>query len=507
MSPRKKTKISAITLSRQIARGELSVREVVAQALGKINDDKHNAWITVAADQALKQADAVQERLRQGDHSLSMLAGLPLAVKDNISTAEIRTTCASRMLADYTPVFDATVIRKMKKAGLIVIGKTNMDEFAMGSTNETSWFGPVRNPWNPDFVPGGSSGGSAAAVSSGQVQLALGTDTGGSLRQPCTWCGLTGLRPTYGTVSRYGLVAYASSLDQIGPMAHDARDCAALFDLLRGPDKRDATMSTVAHEKKSVKTTFTQLAAGDFRGLKIGMPENDQTEPLDDDVKCAVLQVGRTMTKMGAQLGSYRVNLLEEAVAAYYLIASAEASSNLARYDGIRYGFREEATEPSSAEEDLYTRTRTKGFGMEVQRRILLGTFALSEGYYADWYLKAQQVRQQVKSHLLRIFNTFDFLIMPVTPTAAFRLGSSLQDPFALYRSDRYAIPASLAGLPAVSLPCGFNSQGLPVGVQLIGQRFSDPMLLQVAQGYQEVTSFHQETANTDLNHGEQHDV
>lgn len=490
--------LSAMELGALIAARQIQVREVVAQCLEQIGQDRRlNAWITVDASQALVQADQVQARIDRGE-TMSPLAGVPIAIKDNISTRNLRTTCASRMLADYVPPFDATVIERIRSAGLILTGKTNLDEFAMGSTAETSWFGPVLNPWNTAHVPGGSSGGSAAAVAAGHVPLALGSDTGGSIRQPCAWCGLTGLKPTYGAVSRYGLIAYASSLDQIGPIARTARDCAALLPLFAGPDPRDST--SVPQEQLPDRFPAAGSATGDtegeitdaadLSGLRIGLPEPYLAHGLQEDTRLAILAAATHFERMGAIVERCPLALVDEAIPAYYLIATAEASSNLARFDGIQYGFRPD----ESQIEDItafYELARTLGFGREVKRRIMLGTFALSSGYYDAWYLKALKIRRLVQDSFAAALQQFDCLLAPVAPSTAPVLGSALMDPLAMYLSDSYTVPANLAGLPALSLPCGFDQAGLPIGMQLIGRAFSDASLLRIGQSYQLTTDHH----------------
>lgn len=481
--------VSAVELGRRLASRQVGVRAVVESCLKQIGQDQQtNAWITVDAERALARADQVQASLDRGD-TLSPLAGVPIAVKDNISTKGLRTTCASRMLANYVPPYDATVIERSLTAGLIPVGKTNLDEFAMGSTSETSWFGPVRNPWNLARVPGGSSSGSAAAVAAGHVSLALGSDTGGSVRQPCAWCGLTGLKPTYGAVSRYGLIAYASSLDQIGPIARSARDLAALLPLFAGPDPRDSTSVQQAWLPDPAGSADLFTEATDLNGLRIGLPEPYLGHGLQEDTRLALLTAAKHLEGMGAVVEPCPLPLADEAIPAYYLIATAEASGNLARFDGIQYGYR-----PEQEPDDItafYEMVRTEGFGREVRRRILLGTFALSSGYYDAWYLKALKVRRLVKDSLDAALRRFDVLLAPTAPSTATKPGRALQDPLATYLSDIYTVPANLAGLPALALPCGFDREGLPIGMQLIGRAFADTSLLKLGQSYQLTTDFH----------------
>lgn len=482
--------LTATELGHLIVSRQVKVREVVAQCLEQIREGSRlNAWITVDDSQALARADQVQAGIDRGE-AASPLAGVPIAIKDNISTENLRTTCASRMLADYVPPFDATVIERVRSADLVLAGKTNLDEFAMGSTSETSWFGPVLNPWNPAHVPGGSSGGSAAAVAAGHVPLALGSDTGGSIRQPCAWCGLTGLKPTYGTVSRYGLIAYASSLDQIGPIARTARDCAALLPLFAGPDPRDST--SVPQEQLPDRFADAVQLDGEtgLTGLRIGLPEPYLAQGLQEETRSAIQAAAAHFERMGAIVERCPLALVDEAIPAYYLIATAEASGNLARYDGIQYGFRPEAGQFDDITA-FYEQARTQGFGREVRRRIMLGTFALSSGYYDAWYLKALKIRSLVQDSFATALERFDCLLAPVAPTTAPLLGSALIDPLAMYLSDIYTVPANLAGLPALSLPCGFDQAGLPIGMQLIGRVFSDASLLRIGQRYQLTTDHH----------------
>ena len=475
----------AAALGKAIAARQVSVREAAEQALKAIDrrEPQLKAWITVDPEQVLRQADAVQRQIDQGINR-SPLAGVPIAVKDNISTRGLRTTCGSRMLADYTPPFDATVATRLRQAGLVILGKTNLDEFAMGSTTETSWFGPTRNPWNPGHVPGGSSGGSAAATAAGQVTLALGSDTGGSIRQPCAWCGLTGLKPTYGTVSRYGLIAYASSLDQIGPMAVTAGDCRALYEIVAGPDSRDST--ALPDSPLPADCKLRAWAGGDARGPLAGLVVGclDDAAPVQPAVRAAMAAAARQLEALGAAVEPLKLTLLDEAVPAYYLIATAEASSNLARFDGIRYGYRPDDADVADVA-DYYAKGRSRGFGREVRRRILLGTFALSAGYYDAWYLQALKVRRLVCAGYDGALRRVDLILSPVSATTAPKLGASLADPLAMYQSDRYTVAANLTGLPALALPFGQDGLGLPVGLQLTGPSFSDRLLLAAGEHIQ----------------------
>ncbi len=491
--------MTALELGLLIKSRQVSAVEATRNALERIDrlDGQYGAFITVAADLALEQAAAVQKRIDAGEE-LPPLAGVPMAVKDNISTRGIRTTCASRMLWDYTPPYDATVIERIKDSGAVILGKTNLDEFAMGSTTETSYAGVTRNPWSPDRVPGGSSGGSAAAVSSREAFYALGSDTGGSIRQPCAYCGLTGLKPTYGAVSRYGLVAYASSLDQIGPIARSAADCAAALAMFAGPDRRDSTsmpegrnldthalLDVFKHSPSSASSAIC-----DLKGLKIGLPAEYFTDGLQPDSKKAILAAAEALAQQGAVLETFSLPLVDEVIPAYYLIATAEASANLARYDGIQYGFRADESQVADLY-DFYCQGRTAGFGREVRRRILLGTFALSSGYYDAYYLKALKARQLVIESFRKALGQYDMLLAPVAPATAPLIGDNLADPLKMYLSDIYTVAANLAGLPALALPCGLDGSGLPIGMQLIGRAFDDARLLKAGAAFQQATDFH----------------
>ena len=471
--------LTALQLGRAIRAGEASAEEAAQAALDAIaaRQPEHNAYITVLADQALERARALAGRLPE-----SPLAGVPAGVKDNICTLGVKTSCASKILGDFAPPYDATVMEKFHAAGGIMLGKLNMDEFAMGSTTETSFYGPVRNPWDPDRVPGGSSGGAAAAVAAGECWYALGSDTGGSIRQPASYCGVTGMKPTYGTVSRYGLIAYASSLDQIGPLARSAEDCAAVLDMIQGRDERDGTSLDVPCG------TLLQNLSADLTGMKIGIPVDCFGEGLDPEVREKVLAVAQVLKGRGAQVEECQLPVMEYVVPTYYIIACAEASSNLSRFDGVKYGWRAEGYEDLT---DLYCKTRTEGFGREVQRRILLGTFVLSTGYYDAYYKKALQVKAVIKGAFDAAFAKYDLLLTPVAPTTAPRLGESLSDPLQMYLSDIYTVSVNLAGLPALSMPCGFDSKGLPVGAQLIGAPLMEQKVLNAAHAFQQDTDYH----------------
>lgn len=438
-----------------------------------------HAYVHVNRAQALEAAQEWDGRyMRSAD--LPPLAGLPIAVKDNLCTLGMPTTCGSRILAGWVPPYDATVIRRLKEAGAIILGKTNLDEFAMGSSTENSGFGPTRNPWNLERVPGGSSGGSAAAVAMGMAAGALGSDTGGSIRQPAGFTGVVGLKPTYGRVSRYGLVAFASSLDQVGPLTRTVADAALLFQIIAGHDPRDST---------SVEIPVPDVAgtlAGGVRGLRIGVVREAFGEGLQSDVRKAVRTAADQLAALGAVLVDVSLPTIRYALPTYYLLATSEASSNLARYDGVQYGLRA----PSNDLLTMYTRTRAQGFGDEVKRRIMLGTYTLSAGYYEGFFLKAQRVRTLIRDEFARVLGDVDVVLMPVSPTTAFRLGEKVDDPLQMYLADVYTIPVNLAGLPGISIPCGF-AQGLPIGVQLIGKPFDEATILRTAQAYEQVTDWH----------------
>ncbi len=439
-----------------------------------------NTFITVCNETALAEADTADKLIASGQ--ASPLTGLPIAAKDIFNTAGLRTTCGSRILENYVSPYDATAITRIKAQNAVIIGKLNMDEFAMGSSNENSAFGPVRNPWNTDCVPGGSSGGSAASVAAHQAAAALGTDTGGSIRQPASHCSVVGLKPTYGRVSRYGVVAYASSLDQVGPVTRDVRDCALLLQAIAGYDPSDST---------SVDTPVPDYQAvldGDLGGVRIGLPKEYFIDGLDADVRKAVEQAVATYRDLGAEIIEVSLPHTAYAVACYYLIATAEASSNLARYDGVRFGLRADNAENLI---DMYMQSRAAGFGAEVKRRIMLGTYALSSGYYDAYYLKAQKVRTLIRQDFLDAFEQADVLLTPVAPTPAFAIGEKVNDPLQMYLSDIYTIPVNLAGTCAMSLPCGFSATGLPIGMQLIGKPFDEATILHAAYAFERATAWH----------------
>ncbi|WP_297209192.1 Asp-tRNA(Asn)/Glu-tRNA(Gln) amidotransferase subunit GatA [uncultured Flavonifractor sp.] len=465
-------KLTALELGEALGSGSVTRAAAVQAAQARI------AWIQRSCNAFLTVTDP-QTPQKAGD---SPLAGVPMAYKDNICTKGVRTTCASRILENFIPCYDATVVERLAAAGAVSLGKLNMDEFAMGSTSETSCFGPVRNPWDLTRVAGGSSGGAAAAVAAGGVWYAVGSDTGGSIRQPAAYCGVTGMKPTYGTVSRYGLVAYASSLDQIGPIARSAADCAAVLDVMIGRDARDST---------SLDRPADGLLAGltgELRGKRIGLPADCFGDGLDRPVASAVLAAADVLRARGAEVEEFHLPVMKYVVPAYYIIACAEASSNLSRFDGVKYGWRAESYGDLG---ELYTSTRTQGFGTEVKRRILLGTFVLSSGYYDAYYKKALQAKAVIKAAFDRAFARYDLLLTPVTPSTAPRLGESLSDPLKMYLSDIYTVSVNLAGLPALSMPCGFDPQGLPIGAQLIGPPLGDGEVLNAAHAFQLETDWH----------------
>ena len=474
---------TALELGAAIKKGEVSVAEATQAALEAIEerDGALNIFITVEGERALARAEQLQKGVKD---AVSPLYGVPMGVKDNICTKGVKTSCASKILGDFKPPYDATVVEKLAAAGAVGLGKLNLDEFAMGSTTETSFYGPTRNPWDLERAPGGSSGGAAAAVAAGLGWYAIGSDTGGSIRQPASYCGVTGMKPTYGTVSRYGLIAYASSLDQIGPLCRDAADCAAILDVLQGQDRRDGT---------SLDGEYGHLLDGltsDVKGMKIGIPADCFGDGLDGQVRRAVLAVADVLKSRGAEVVELSFPVMEYVVPTYYIIAAAEASSNLSRFDGVKYGWRAEGYDDLT---DLYNKTRTPGFGLEVKRRILLGTFVLSTGYYDAYYRKALQVKAVIKSAFDEAFQRCDMLLTPVAPTTAPKIGESLRDPLKMYLSDIYTVSVNLAGLPGLSMPCGFDSNGLPIGAQLIGPHFGEGRLLNAAHAFQRDTDYHKQ--------------
>lgn len=474
--------LGALETAELIKKREISVKEAVSAviAAAEEKDKEYNCYVTLCPEDALKKAEKVQALIDSGDID-SPLAGVPVSVKDNICTKGIRTTCSSKILGNFVPVYNATVVDKMEKAGMITVGKLNMDEFAMGSTTETSYFGPTKNPWDTSKVPGGSSGGAAACIAADEAVVALGSDTGGSIRQPCSFCGVTGLKPTYGTVSRYGLVAYASSLDQIGPVGKNVADCAAVYSVISGKDEKDSTsMDFAPFDYKAVLT-------GDMKGKKIGIPADYLGEGLAPDVKEAVMSAAKVFENMGAEVEIFPMPISEYAIPTYYIIASAEACSNLSRYDGIKYGY---ASPDAENLRELYIKSRSEGFGMEVKRRIMLGNFVLSSGYYDAYYKKALKAKKLVQKAFFDAFEKYDMILGPVAPTTALKIGESLSDPLKMYLGDIYTVMVNIAGLPSAAVPCGFDSEGMPIGMQLIGKPFGETEILRAAHCFESATDF-----------------
>ncbi len=464
-------------------RGELTSVKLTEAILARIEavEPKTQAYLTITAEAAMEAARQADARRAEGNEA--PLLGLPLAIKDNLSTRGVETTCASRILKGYVPPFDATVVERLKAAGAVLLGKTNMDEFAMGSSTENSAFFPTHNPWDLERVPGGSSGGSAAAVAAGEALAALGTDTGGSVRQPASLCGLVGVRPTYGRCSRYGLIAFASSLDQPGPLTRDVRDAALLMQVMAGHDPRDATTW-----QAPVPDYVAALGEGDLHGLRVGVPKEYFVEGVEAAVEQAVRSAIETLAELGAEIVEVSLPHSETGLPVYYLIAPAEASANLARFDGIRYGYRAEAR----TLEELYFRTRGEGFGPEVKRRIMLGTYALSAGYYDAYYRKAQQVRTLIRRDFDRAFEQVDVIVGPTSPVTAFRLGERTDDPLQMYLADIFTLSQALAGIPALSLPCGFDEAGLPIGLQIAAPVLQEATMFRVAYAYEQATMWHE---------------
>ena len=472
--------LSALDIGSKIKSGEITSVQATQAFLDAIEslDKDYKSYITVCRDSALARAAEVDSLIAQG-RLTGDLAGVPIAIKDNICTKGTATTCASRMLANFVPPYDATVINKINAEGMVILGKTNMDEFAMGSTTETSYFGPTLNPWGENRVPGGSSGGSAAAVAARLAPVSLGSDTGGSIRQPASFCGVTGLKPTYGTVSRYGLVAFASSLDQIGPIGRDAVDLASLYNLICGVDEKDQSST------ETTKLDIDKIRNYSVAGKTIGIPEEYFGEGIDPEVKAAVMDAVKVFESEGAKVERFTLPIMEYAIPTYYIIACAEACSNLSRYDGIKYGFRPEGVQDLG---ELYIRSRSEGFGMEVKRRIMIGNFVLSSGYYDAYYNKALQVKNLIYQAFNEAFSKYDVVIGPVAPTPALKAGESLSDPLKMYLGDICTVLINIVGLPAVSVPCGFAS-GLPVGMQIIGKHYSEETILGFASDFQRATS------------------
>ncbi len=475
--------LTAVELGKKIKAGEVTVKqavEAVYTQIEKVEKDV-NAYVTVLnKEEVLKKAEQVQKDIDSGKLD-GPLAGVPVAIKDNMCTEGILTTCSSKILNNFKPTFSSEAVLNLEKAGAIIIGKTNMDEFAMGSTTETSAYGETKNPWNLEHVPGGSSGGSCAAVSANECFFALGSDTGGSIRQPSSFCGVTGIKPTYGTVSRYGLIAYGSSLDQIGPVAKDVTDCATILEIIASHDKKDST----SVERDDYK--FTDSLVDDVKGMKIGIPRDYFGDGLDEDVKKAVLAAADVLKQKGAIVEEFDLGLVEYAIPAYYVIASAEASSNLARFDGVKYGYR---TSDSEGLHSMYKKTRSEGFGPEVKRRIMLGSFVLSSGYYDAYYLKALRTKALIKKEFDKAFEKYDVILGPAAPTTAPKLGDSLSDPIKMYLGDIYTISVNLAGLPGISVPCGTDKDGLPIGMQLIGDCFKENNIIRAAYSFEQSRNY-----------------
>lgn len=469
--------LTAVELGKKIKAKEVSVVEATQAALDMIqqHDELYNCYVTVDAKGALEQAEEVQKLIDAGTLT-GPLAGVPVAIKDNMCTEGLLTTCSSKILYNYIPTYTAEAVLNLKKAGAVILGKTNMDEFAMGSTTETSAYGVTRNPHNPEHVPGGSSGGSCAAVAAKECSYSLGSDTGGSIRQPSSFCGVTGIKPTYGTVSRYGLIAYGSSLDQIGPVAKDVTDCATILEAIASYDPKDST------SVKREDYDFTSALVDDVKGMKIGIPRDYFGEGLDPEVKAAVLKVAKTLEGKGAVVEEFDLSLVEYAIPAYYTIASAEASSNLSRFDGVKYGYRAKDYEGMH---EMYKKSRSEGFGPEVKRRIMLGSFVLSSGYYDAYYLKALRTKALIKQAFDKAFAKYDVILGPAAPTTAPKLGESLSDPLKMYLGDIYTISVNLAGLPGMSVPCGVDSKGLPIGAQFIGDCFKEKNLIRAGYAYE----------------------
>lgn len=474
--------LTAVELGKKIKAKEVTVEEAVSAALSAIEkkEETVHSFVTVDREGALARAKEVQKRIDAGEIN-GPLAGVPVAIKDNLCTKGILTTCSSKILYNFVPTYTAEAVENLERAGAIVIGKTNMDEFAMGSTTETSAFGATKNPWNTEHVPGGSSGGSCAAVAAEECSFALGSDTGGSIRQPSSFCGVTGIKPTYGTVSRYGLIAYGSSLDQIGPIAKDVTDCAAILEAIASYDTKDST------SVKREDCNFTSALVDDVQGLRIGIPRDYFGEGLDAEVKAAVLVAAETLRKKGAIVEEFDLSLVEYAIPAYYVIACAEASSNLARFDGVKYGYR---TEEYEGLHNMYKKTRSEGFGAEAKRRIMLGSFVLSSGYYDAYYLKALRTKALIKQAFDKAFAQYDVILGPAAPTTAPKLGESLSDPIKMYLGDIYTISVNLAGLPGITLPCGRDKNGLPIGLQLIGDCFQEKNIIRAAYAFEQTRSY-----------------
>ena len=469
--------LTALELGKKIKAGEitsLQATEAVIKQIKAVEEQVHS-YVTLDEEGAMKRAKEVQAQIEAGTLT-GPLAGVPAAIKDNMCTKDMRTTCSSKILENFVPTYTAEAVLNLEKAGAVILGKTNMDEFAMGSTTETSYYGVTRNPWNTEHVPGGSSGGSCAAVAANECFYALGSDTGGSIRQPSSFCGVTGIKPTYGTVSRYGLIAYGSSLDQIGPVAKDVSDCAAILEAISSHDLKDSTSMA------RTDCDFTSALKDDVKGMKIGIPSSYFGEGLDEEVRAAILKAADILKEKGAIVETFDLGLVDYAIPAYYVIASAEASSNLSRFDGIKYGYR---TKEYEGLHNMYKKTRSEGFGPEVKRRIMLGSFVLSSGYYDAYYLKALRTKALIKKEFDKAFAKYDLILAPASPDTAPLLGSSLSDPLKMYLGDIYTISVNLAGLPGMTVPCGLDSKGLPIGMQLIGDCFKEKNIIRAGYAFE----------------------
>ena len=475
-------------IAKDIKNKKITIKEVLDSVYKRIEEvePKVGAYITLTKKEAYKRAEKLQEKLDNGE-DIGLLGGVPIAIKDNICTKNVKTTCASKMLENFEPIYNATVIEKLEDAGAIMIGKTNMDEFAMGSSTETSYFKKTANPWDVERVPGGSSGGSAACVSADMAYAALGSDTGGSIRQPASYCSVVGLKPTYGLISRYGLIAFASSLDQIGPLGKTVEDAAIMLNVIAGHDKKDTTSADL--EKKD----YTKSLVNDVKGMKIGVPSSFVNDGINNDVKEAYDNSVNTLKELGAEIVDVKLEYAKYSLATYYIIATAEASSNLGRYDGIRYGHR--AKEFSDLI-DLYTKSRTEGFGDEVKRRIMLGTYVLSSGYYDAYYKRAQRVRTLIVEDFKKTFESCDAIMIPTAPNTSFKMGEHSTNPLEMYLEDIFTVPVNIAGLPAISIPGGFASNGMPIGLQFITKAFDEEKLLQIAYTYEQNTEFSKKKPN-----------
>ena len=476
------TRLTVHELMEKLEKNELTSEEITKAYIDRINEKEKDvkAFVTTTCDEALEKAKEIDNKKKSGE-KMNSFAGIPIGIKDNMCTKGVRTTCSSRMLEDFIAPYDATVVEKLNDEGIISLGKLNMDEFAMGASTEYSYFKKTCNPWNLNTVPGGSSGGSAAAVAAELVPWALGSDTGGSIRQPASFCGVVGLKPTYGLVSRYGLVAFASSLDQIGPITKDVRDAAMLLNIIAGHDERDTTSYDMP------KKDYTKALKNDVKGMKIGIPKEYFGEGINEEVKAKLQEAIETYKKMGAEVEEFSLDIAEYALATYYIIACAEASSNLGRFDGIRYGYR---TENFSNLKELYRNSRSEGFGPEVKRRIILGTYVLSSGYYDAYYKKAQQVRTLVKKEFDKAFEKYDVLLTPTSPTVAFEIGTRSNNPLEMYLADICTVSINIGGLPGISIPCGVNSEGMPIGMQLVGNKFEEEKIINAAYAFEQIYKF-----------------